>query len=196
MNEVINVIRKRRSIRRFLPKQLEDDILNQIIEAGRYAPSGGNNQSTHILVIQNASVLEDLRVLVEEEFRKMEYYENMYKSLKHSIKTSKKGGYHFHYNAPTLVVVANRIGYGNAMADCSCVLENMMIAAASLEVGSCWINQLRWLDENPNIRQKLYSLGLEVNETICGGLALGYPIDSMKELEPLKRIGNPVTYIS
>ena len=195
MNETIQIIRKRRSIRRFLPQQLEEEILNQILEAGRYAPSGGNNQTTHIIVIQNPNVLEELRILVEEEFSKMEYLENMYKSLKHSIEASKKGGYRFHYDAPTLVVVANRIGYGNAMADSACVLENMMIAAASLEIGSCWINQLHWLDENPNIRQKLYSLGMHTNETICGGLALGYPIEAMRDLEPLKRVGNPITYI-
>jgi nitroreductase len=195
MKEILDIIRNRRSIRRFLQKQLEDDVLGQIIEAGRYAPSGGNNQTSHMIVIQNAVELEELRKLVEEEFCKMEYNENTYKSLIHSIEASQKGNYRFHYDAPTLIVVANRIGYGNAMADSACLLENMMIAAASLGVGTCWINQLHWLDENPNIRQKLYSLGLETNETICGGLALGYPVDTMKQLEPLKRVGNPVTYI-
>ena len=47
----------------------------------------------------------------------------------------------FHYGAPVYIVTANKMGYGNAMADSACALENMMIAANALDLGSCWINQ-------------------------------------------------------
>ena len=53
-------------------------------------------------------------------------------------------------------------------------LENMMIAANALDLGSCWINQLHWLDENEVIRQFLYQYGLEEYETVTGALSLGY----------------------
>ncbi|MDF2538645.1 MAG: nitroreductase [Herbinix sp.] len=193
MNEVIQTIKKRRSVRKYKSEQLSDHELYAILESGQYAPSGGNNQTSHLIVIQKEEILKELKDLVEQEFSKMEVYEGMYKSLVASINASKRGGYDFYYNAPTLVIAANRKGYGNAIADCSCVLENMMLAATSLNIGSCWINQLHWLDENPVIRQFLIPLGLSEEETICGGLALGYP--ELREQTSLKRTGNSITMV-
>lgn len=94
-----------------------------------------------------------------------------------------------------LIEVAKRRGYGNAMADSTCALENMMIAANALDLGSCWINQLHWLDEDPMIRARMYELGLGEEETITGGLILGYPASGLPERTPLERTGNPVTWI-
>lgn len=193
MNEVIKCMKARRSCRRFLEEQLLEQDLEAILEAGRYAPSGGNNQSCHLIVIQSKSILQELKELVEQEFSKMEIYEGMYKSIRASILASQKGNYNFYYNAPTLVVVANKKDYGNAMADSACLLENMMLSASSLNIGSCWINQLRWLDGNPVIRAFLEKLGLDEGETVCGSLALGRK--AVDDHEPLKRVGNPVTYV-
>lgn len=193
MNEVIKCMKARRSCRRFLEEQLLEQDLEAILEAGRYAPSGGNNQSCHLIVIQSKSILQELKELVEHEFSKMEIYEGMYKSIRASILASQKGNYNFYYNAPTLVVVANKKDYGNAMADSACLLENMMLSASSLNIGSCWINQLRWLDGNPVIRAFLEKLGLDEGETVCGSLALGRK--AVDDHEPLKRVGNPVTYV-
>jgi nitroreductase len=92
-------------------------------------------------------------------------------------------------------VVANKKGYGNAMADSACALENMMIAANALDLGSCWINQLHWLDDNLRIRAFMEAFGLEEDETITGGLVLGYADSGMPERTALKRTGNPVTWV-
>lgn len=192
-NQVLDVIRNRRSVRAYRPEKLPRETLEAILEAGRYAPSGGNNQTSHFLVLESPAVLEELAHLVEREFCKMELREDLYSSLKSSIVQSKRGGYVFHYGAPALVVLANRKGYGNAMADCSVALENMMLAAASLGVGSCWINQLHWLDENPAVRQYLEALGLEENETVCGAVSLGMPGEDIRP--PLPRKGNRVTFV-
>ena len=51
--DILEFIKSRRSTRKFTDKEIEAEKLNQILEAGRYAPSGGNSQSTHFLVIQN-----------------------------------------------------------------------------------------------------------------------------------------------
>lgn len=192
-NKVIENIKLRRSVRKYKPEQIKESELETILEAGQYAPSGGNNQTTHLLVIQNQEILTELKGLVKREFSQMEIYEGMYKSLRGSILASKKGDYDFSYGAPTLLIAANKKGYGNAFVDCACLLENIMLAGASIEIGSCWINQLRWLEENPVIHSFLIKLGLREDEIICGGLALGYK--DMKEQEPLKRTGNPITYI-
>ena len=195
MNEVLENIRRRRSVRRFLPEPLPQEALAAVIEAGRQAPCGGNNRTTHFMVIQNQEVLEELRRLAVQEFAKMEVTEDTYRSLKNAILSSKKGTYVYDYRPPALVVVANRAGYRNAMADCSCALENMMLAAFSLDIGSCWINQLHWLDENPAVRGALQSWGLEENETVCGALALGYPAEGGGPRADGERGGNPVTYV-
>jgi nitroreductase len=93
-----------------------------------------------------------------------------------------------------LIVVANKIGYGNAVADSACALENMMIAANALDLGSCWINQLHWLDENKVIRELMYKHGLKEDETITGGLIIGYPADGIINRQMTERKGNPVTW--
>ncbi len=119
----------------------------------------------------------------------------MYASLKNSISASKRGGYVFHYNAPVFIVVANKKGYGNALADSACALENMMIAANALDLGSCWINQLHWLDENEKVHQYMLEHGLAEDETITGGLILGYPDGGELNRTALERKGNPVTWV-
>ena len=192
-NAVLDNILTRRSVRCYRSQQLGEGALDDILQAGRWAPSGGNNQTTHFLVLQNAQVLEELKQLVAGEFAKMEPTEGMYKSLRSSILRSRAGGYDFIFGAPTLVVTANRRGYGNAMADCAVALENMMLAAWSLGVGSCWINQLRWLCDNDAVCAYLHKLGLSEDEWVCGALALGYPAQPAPSAPARK--GNPVTYV-
>ena len=193
--EAIEAILTRRSTRRYSGEMPERALVEKVIEAGRYAPSGGNNQTTHIIVFADAEILSDMAKLVCDEFAAMEITEGMYQSLKNSINAARKGGYVFHYGAPVFIVTANKKGYGNALADSACALENMMIAANALDLGSCWINQLHWLDENEAVRSFMYKYGLKDDETITGGLILGYSEAGKPIREPLERKGNPVTWV-
>lgn len=193
--DALEAIQTRRSTRRFAQKPVEDALLDTVLQCGRLAPSGGNNQSTHFLVITSPEVRDTLAKLVSQQFAAMEESPNLYRSLLHSIRASKTGNYVFHFNAPVLIVTANRIGYGNAMADCACALENMMVAASALDLGACWINQLRWLNEDPVLLEYLRSLGLKEDERVFGALALGWPLEGSPLRTPLPRTGNPVTYI-
>ncbi|SDB06704.1 nitroreductase [Butyrivibrio sp. INlla16] len=192
--EALEAVLTRRSTRRYSENMPERELIEKVIEAGRYAPSGGNNQTTHFIVFTDKNMLKEMAELVCTEFSKMEIKEDTYSSLKNSINASKKGGYVFHYGAPVFIVTANKKGYGNAIADSACALENMMIAANALDLGSCWINQLHWLDENDAIREFMYKYGLKEDETITGGLILGYPEGGSPNREPLERKGNPITW--
>ena len=87
-----------------------------------------NSQSTHFIVITSQQILSELAELVKEEFAKMEADENTYISLRHSINASKSGNYIFHYNAPVLIITANRRDYGNAIADSACANENTTLS--------------------------------------------------------------------
>ena len=193
--DALQAILTRRSTRRFSDRMPETDLIEKIIDAGRYAPSGGNSQTTHIIVFRELKHLKELADLVQEAFSEMEITEGMYASLKNSISASKKGGYVFHYNAPVFIVAANKKGYGNALADSACALENMMIAANALDLGSCWINQLHWLDENEKVHQYMLEHGLAEDETVTGGLILGYPDGGELNRTALERKGNPVTWV-
>ena len=195
--DAFTLIRTRHSTRKFLQKPVEKEKLEQVIEAGRFAPSGGNNQTTHFIVIQNTAVLTELARIAREEFAKMELAPDTYASLAKAIQLSKKGSYVFHYNAPVLILTANRIGYGNNMADCSCAVENMMLMANALDLGSCWVNQINWLNENPAMVAYLKKLGMRDGETVYVSMALGYPDseDGLPFRRVVERKGNPVTFI-
>ena len=194
---MLDFIKSRRSTRKFKDKAVPEKLLTQVIEAGRYAPSGGNSQSTHFIVVENKDVLNELAELVKQEFVKMEIEENTYKSLVHSITASKRGTYVFHYNPAVLIITANKKDYGNNMVDCACALENMMLMANALDLGSVWINQLRWLNENQVILEKMKELGMTDDERVYGALALGYADteDGMPIRTPQNRTGNEVTYV-
>ena len=187
----------RRSTRRFKKKQIEEELLNKVIEAGRYAPSGGNSQSNHFFVIRDQKLLDQLAEMVKNAFSKMEVHEGMYKSIVSSITQSKSGNYVFHYDPPCLIVVANKKDYGNNLADCACALENMMIMANELDLGSCWINQLRWLNEDPDLLKLFYKFGMKEDERIYGALSIGYPDteDGKPERKMVDRKGNEVMYL-
>ena len=193
--DILSVIKARRSVRRFHPTPLSDEILAPILEAGTYAPSGGNSQTTHFFVIRDPEVLARLRRVAVEEFAKMEVYEGMYKSLAASIRMSREKweGYDFLYGAPVLVLLANKRGYGNAMADCALAVENMFLQATAMGIGSCYINQIHWLTENPRMLEVLHGIGLPEDELVFAGAALGH--SAMGEQAPLARFGNPITYI-
>lgn len=194
---MLDFIKSRRSTRKFKEEMVPEELIHQVVEAGRYAPSGGNSQSTHFIVIQKKQVLDNLAELARGEFAKMEIREDTYKSLVNSINASKKGNYVFHYNCPVLIVTANKKEYGNNIADCACALENMMLMANALDLGSVWINQLRWLNENPVILDAMKDLGMAEDERVYGALALGYADtqDGMPVKSTVERTGNRVTYI-
>ncbi len=187
----------RRSTRKYKPDPVEQEKLKKIIEAGRHAPSGGNNQTNHFLVVQNPDVIKKIITLAEVAFAKMEANENTYPSLRNSILASKKGGYVFSYRAPVLIIVANRKDYGNNMADSVAAIENMMIAANALDLGSCYINQLYWLNEEPSLLAYLRELGLKENERVYASMILGYAAteDGLPIRKPLERKGNEVSFI-
>ena len=196
MNTFENII-TRRSTRKYLDKEVSQELLEKIIETGRYAPSGGNSQSNHFLVIQNKQIIDHLVKRVERAFSQMEITENMYRCLQNSINLSKKGGYVFCYNAPVLIIVANKKDYGNNQADCALALENMMLEANELDLGSCYINQLKWLNENQKILSYLQSLGMNEDERVYGSLIVGYP--DTNDGKPLRKVlprkGNEVTWL-
>ena len=126
----------------------------------------------------------------------LEYDDRTYQSLRTAIERARKGYWDFTYGAPTFVIVANQreYAYNNHLVDSACVIQNMMIAAQSLGIGTCYINNLKWLNEDGVMLEYLRGLGLREKEIPCGSLSMGYSA-MKKELPPLKRTGNLITRI-
>ena len=155
MNEMLKLMHDRRSTRAYRPEPLQEAVIQQILEAGRFAPSGMNKQLNHFYVITDPNYLADLTALVS---RKMENYRNK----------------DFRYGAPVLVLVTNQKESTTCVQDASCAMENMMLAAFSLGVGSCWINQLRETCDVPEVRALLTEYGVPEDHIVVCSAAIGY----------------------
>jgi len=154
MNEIIKNIVTRRSVRKFSAKAIPDDVLNDIITAGLYAPSAMNTQYWHLTVIKN----EDMLVRLQKAI----------------AKALDRPDYHRFYGAPVFVVVTVPEDYRHGAVDTACVLQNMFLAAHSLGVGSVWINQLRDCYDNEAVRAIMTEAGIPENHICFGCAAIGY----------------------
>jgi nitroreductase len=156
-----------------LDKPVSPADLNRLLEAAVWAPSGGNNQSWLFTALQNRELLLTLNEKVKQGFQTW-VPDDDYPGKLHAKEGSQKEGYNFYYHAPVLVIASNKPNYENAMADCSLALENIFLAAEALGLGSCYINQLHWLRNDPGVRSFLAELGIPAGHTICNAAALGY----------------------
>ena len=193
--DAIEAILTRRSTRNYKPDAVEEDKLNSILEAAQQAPSGSNSQTDHFLVIRSKDVLQKLAAMAEAAFAGMEDDGNMSAGMRHAVTQAKKGGYVFCYNAPVMIVVAHRRDSDNTIADCSCAIENMMIAANALDLGSCLINQLRLLNEDPGLVEYLCTLGMKEDERVYGAVVIGYPAGGLPDRSLRPQKGNEITFI-
>ena len=184
MNEVIKNMLTRRSIRTYEERQISDEQLNALLEAAKYAPSGGNSQTWKFTVVQNKEKLEQLNSMVRESFRHLEVDEKTYRSKKSGKKAAEKDNYKFYYNAPTLIIVSNDREYSNCMADSAIAIENILLAAHSLGLGACYVNQLTWFCDDKNVRRALTDIGIPENYVVCGSAVVGYNSGDMPKATP------------
>jgi nitroreductase len=191
-NPMIENMKNRRSVRRYQEEQISKEELDEIVLAGRVAPSGRNVQQNHFIVIQNDKIKKEIRRVIEDAYAKISTSHPSYPKLEHAIARAKAHDYDFFFNAPTLIVVANHKDNDNAMADVAVALENMMLAATSLSIGSCYINQFKRVNDDPDVFAHFKGLGLGQDERILGAVTLGYPALSWPG--PKDVTGNKVTY--
>ena len=167
MNEVIECILKRRSIRSFKPDMPDSKDIDQIIEAGLYAPSGHGSQSTIILAVSN----KELRDRISAD---------NYRVVGREVNTDP------FYGAPVFLIVLADRSSSNRAYDGSVVMENMMLAATSLGLGSIWINRAKEEFETEEYRQLLKDLGIEGEWEGVGHCAIGYVDGDIPEAAPRK----------
>ena len=171
MNQVIENILTRRSIRSFKDWPLAEDDLEQIVRAGIYAPSGMNRQSWHFSVLTGKDLIRKLASAIGKELGRDESYD--------------------FYNPAALIICSNERDNSNGEADCACAMENIFLAARSYGVGSVWINQMQNINDRPAVRALLNEIGVPADHVIYGVAALGYADPSIP-VEPKERTGKVV----
>ncbi len=172
-NEVLKAIHERRSIRSFTSQPIPVEDIHLILEAARVAPSGMNGQTWHFTAIQDEEKLAELNRRI-----KVAFSESTEKRLQ---ERGTSQSYCCYYHAPALVIVSNEPTQWWAGMDCACALQNIFLAAHSLQIGSCWINQLGTTCDHPVVREYLTALGVPTDHTVYGCAALGYADSYPKE---------------
>lgn len=172
MNELTELIISRRSVRKFKAEQITEERLQAILKAGIYAPNGINVQRWHFTVIQNADILKELNILVRNAFVKNVDSDN--KIIKMTANATRNDNYSFYYGAPTVILVSSDVSNQNAIADCVCAVENILLAAHAEGLGAVYINQPTWFDNEPKVRALLTKFGVPENYHVCASAAIGY----------------------
>ena len=153
-NQVLEALEKRRSVKKYKPDQVDEAALEAILRAGTYAATGLNRQSPVIVAVQDKDTVEQLRRMNAEIL-------------------GNPSADPF-YGAPTVVVVLAKADVNTCVEDGSLVLGNMMNAAYSLGVDSCWIHRARQEFESEEGKALLKKWGIEGDYMGIGHLILGY----------------------
>lgn len=147
MNDVISNIYKRKSVRKYLDKQIPKEIVETIVKAGIEAPSGHNTQPVRFSIIRNAKLIDEMSE-VAKSFMKDS-------NIDWIAKYGNNEKYHVLHNAPTVVIISVSEKAYSPVEDCSAAIENMLLAATSLNIGSLWVELIKHYFLDPSSMDKL-----------------------------------------
>ena len=165
MNEILKAIRERRSCRSYRPEQLTEAELQQILVAGSWAASGMGAQSARMVVVQDPETRAALQ------------------RMNASIMGVDSDPF---YGAPTVVVVLADPERSTCVEDGSLVIGNLMLAASSLGIGSCWIHRARQEFDSPEGKALLKRWSVPERYIGVGHCVLGYPAEVPAAPKPRK----------
>lgn len=183
MNEVLNTINKRRSVRAYKQEQIAEAELQAILEAGLWAPSAHNSQPWHFTVVQDTALIRHMSAIS---------LQGMVKSEIGWIARMGQSGRDIFYGAPTVIIVSGKKeDFLEPLIDCSAATQNLLVAAESLNIGSCWIGLIRFFFDEENEVKKLQ---LPAGHRPFYAVTLGYKMRPNGTAGPT-RVADTVTYI-
>jgi Nitroreductase len=171
MNDILDIEKMRYTVRSYSDKKLEQEKLDKILEAGRWAPTAVNYQPQRIMVLNN-----DETLLKVKEFTTFGYKEEYAKLTKECV-NEEKTKISYHYNARTALLVCYdkevcwkhpENGASSGEVDATIVTTHMMLEAAAIGVGSSWIS---YFDKEK--AKRLLDLPENIEPLVL--LLLGYP---------------------
>lgn len=166
MNQVIEAMLSRRSCRSYKPEQVREDALQEILLAGTYAASGMGRQSGKIVVVQDKDTIEQLRAM-------------------NAAVMGNPNSDPF-YGAPTVCVVLADPDVSTWQEDGSLILGNLMLAASTLGVASCWIHRAQQEFDSPEGKALLEKWGIPTRYRGIGHCILGYAAADLPAAKPRK----------
>lgn len=167
MNPTLDTILTRRSVRRYKPDAVDGAVLEQIIQAGLYAPSGKGMQSSIVVAVTDPALRNRL-------------------SEMNRIVGGWEPGFDPFFGAPVVLIVLADRASSNHVYDGALTMGNLMLAAHSLGLGSCWINRAREVFDTEEGKEILRSLGIEGDYEGIGHCILGYSDGPEPQPKPLK----------
>ncbi len=167
MNEIIRAMTERRSARSYRNEMLPKEVISDIIEAGLYAASGRNFQSAIIVAVTD----KKMRDRLSEMNRKIGGWAE---------------GFDPFYNAPVVLIVLADKSKPTYLYDGSLVMGNLMLAAHSMGVGSCWIHRAKEEFESDEGKAILKSLGIDGDYEGIGHCILGYTDSDLTKIPERK----------
>lgn len=153
MNELINLIKNRRTCRNFSEKEVSESDVKQILECALSAPSGMNYQTWSFVAIMNRDKIQKLAKAVGKALNRENY--NM-------------------YNPSVLILTTNDKESRFREVDNACAMQNIYLSCEALGLGCVWINQLKDCFDEPEVRAILDELGVPKNHGVYGSAAIGY----------------------
>ena len=166
MNDTLKTLRERRSVRSYRPEQIKPEELDAILEAGAWAPSGMGRQPAVMVAVQDQETIAQLSGLNAEIMG--------------------TAGSDPFYGAPTVVVVLADPAASTWLQDGSLVMGNLMNAAWSLGVASCWVNRAMETFDRPEGKALLKKWGLPETLRGVGNCILGYAAGDIPAPKPRK----------
>lgn len=170
LNPVIEVIKSRRAIRSFEDKPVPESAIQTMLEAATYAPSAINIQPWKFTLITNKDAMKHLSDTAKPALLRMlpDVGDEGLAGIKKQLTNPQ---YNIFYNAPLLIFVSG-VKSPYAIYDCSMAAQNMMLAAYTLGLGSCWIGTAVGLANDPKIKAEL---GVPEDHEVHAAIIFGYP---------------------
>ena len=171
-NELLKLMKERRSYRQFETKQIKKEELDMILEAGQYAPNAGGRQSTLFLVTQDEEVNKTLGKINRQAaiIISGRYVNKAQPSIIDNPKIT--SGF---YGAPTVITLLGPKNFLYSEADCAVAGENMLLMASSLGIGGCMISRGKETMGSEYGQALLKEKGINDNYQGFYHIILGYP---------------------
>ena len=185
MNETLQVIKNRRSIKQYKAEQIPDADLQQIMEAAIYAPNARNAQEWHFTVIQNKDMIDNIVSIIKENI--------MNSGIEFLMGIASDPGYHTFYHAPTIVIVTGDEKDKFREVSCGAAAENIALAAKSLNIGSCVMTSPEFLFASDKGKALAKELGIPDGYTHVCVVTLGYNEGNGPETPP--RNNDVINYV-
>ena len=196
MNKIVENMLNRRSVRSFTDEKVDEEILKEIVKCGLYAPSSKNKQSWHFTVIQNQEILETFNKDTKDAIKKYATGKVTDEAkLKKLMSRANSDEYDTFYKAPVAIVVSIDKSNKSSVKDCAIASQNLMLAAESFGLGSCWMSFMKHLFNLDEIKGAKYYKKFEIPENHVPAYAIVIGHKSSKDIKVMDRREDTVTYL-